>query len=163
MAAGSTYTPITTQTLGSSTSSVTISSIPSTYTDLILIVNGTSSNENAFDLRFNGDTGANYSTTAVYGTGSGSGASYRASGDTKMDVGRSDSSSGVSIINIQNYANATTYKTVLSRGNDSSLVIATVNLWRSTSAITSLTIGRYTSGTSMNSGTTFTLYGIAAA
>ena len=162
MAAGSTYTPITTQTLGSSTGSVTISSIPSTYTDLILIVNGTATNDNAFDLRFNGDTSANYSTTAIYGTGS-SAASYRASGDTKMDVGRADASSGVSIIHIQNYANTSTYKTVLSRGNDSSLVIATVNLWRSTSAINSLTIGRYTSGTSMNSGTTLTLYGIAAA
>lgn len=163
MAAGSTYTPITTQTLGSSTGSVTISSIPSTYTDLILIVNGTATNDNAFDLRFNGDTSANYSTTAMYGTGSGSGASYRATGDVKMDVGRANASSGVSIIHIQNYANTTTYKTVLSRGNDSSLVIGTVNLWRSTSAINSLTIGRYTSGTSMNSGTTLTLYGIVAA
>ena len=162
MAAGSTYTPITTQTLSSSTSSVTINSIPSTYTDLILIVSGTTNNENALDMRFNGDTGSNYSTTGLYGTGSSS-ASYRASGDSKMDIGRADASSGSSVTHIQNYANSTTYKTVLSRGNDGSIVIAYSNLWRSTAAINSITIGRFSSGGSMNSGTTITLYGIAAA
>jgi hypothetical protein len=44
MAAGATYTPIATYTVsGSSTLTYTFSSIPSTYTDLVLVVNGSSS------------------------------------------------------------------------------------------------------------------------
>jgi hypothetical protein len=56
-----TYTPISTTTIsGSSTSTVTISNIPSTFTDLVVVFGnfqGTSSY--SFSLRFNGDTGNN--------------------------------------------------------------------------------------------------------
>lgn len=161
-----TYEAIASYTVPSSASSYTFTSIPQTYTDLILIINGTASSaDNALDMQVGNtsiDTGSNYSTTAIYGTGSAA-ASYRATGDTKMDIGRADTTSGASIIHIQSYSNTTTYKTILSRGNDSSLVIATVNLWRSTSAINTIKVGRFSSGGTISTNTTLALYGIKAA
>ena len=44
MAAGNTYTPIATTTLSSSQNDITFSSIPSTYTDLVIVFNGKSTN-----------------------------------------------------------------------------------------------------------------------
>jgi hypothetical protein len=76
-------------------------------------------------------------------------------------VGRIATGGSVSILNFQNYSNSTTYKSVLTRVNNSGFTMAWVNLWRSTAAITSITIYPY-SGT-FSSGSTFTLYGISAA
>jgi hypothetical protein len=42
-----TYTPIASITLGATATSVTFSSIPSTYTDLILVMNGSSTSDRA--------------------------------------------------------------------------------------------------------------------
>ena len=39
MAAGSTYTPLATNTLSSSSASITFSSISGSYTDLVLVMN----------------------------------------------------------------------------------------------------------------------------
>jgi hypothetical protein len=166
MAAGSTYTPIATQTLGSAAASVTFSSIPSTYTDLILIANNSSaSNQDALVLKVgNGsvDTGSNYSTTFVYGTGSGTGSS-RTSSATNIFWGRSSSVMNANTLHLMNYSNTSTYKTVLSRGNAAdAIAIAYVGLWRSTSAINIITIGTEVGG-NISAGSTFTLYGIAAA
>jgi len=66
-----TYTPLATVTLGSATSSVTFSSIPATYRDLILIFDGTRTGNNNVQYRFNSDTGTNYSTVIAAGNGSG--------------------------------------------------------------------------------------------
>jgi hypothetical protein len=158
-----TYQPIATQTLGSATASVTFSSIPSTYTDLVIVVNGTmSASENSLGMRVNGDTGSNYSSTAIYGDGV-SAASLRQVNDTKMYLGRATSvNNSTSLIYVQNYSNTTTNKTVLSRGNSTAIVMGTVSLWRSTAAITSITISDYASS-NFNTGSTFTLYGIKAA
>jgi hypothetical protein len=77
------------------------------------------------------------------------------------------SSSGAfatTVTNIQNYSNATTYKTVLSRGggaNTGNLVIAYVGTWRSTAAIT--TIDLINDSGNFAAGSTFSLYGITAA
>jgi hypothetical protein len=59
-----------------------------------------------------------------------------------------------------NYSNSTTYKTILGRSNAAtSGTSAAVGLWRSTSAINSIEIGTV----SFTAGSTFSLYGIAAA
>lgn len=162
MAAGSTYTPIATTTLGSATASYTFSSIAGTYTDLILIVNGTSTvGDGGLNIRFNSDTGSNYSRTALYADGS-SAYSQRNTNGTFMWLGRISDVQTTSIIQIMNYANTTTYKTALGRGNSTnSYLNANVGLWRNTSAITSVTA--YPESGSFGTGTTLTLYGIAAA
>jgi hypothetical protein len=158
----STYTPIATQTTSGSVESINFTSINGSYTDLVLIIGGISANAISYTLQFNGDTSANYSNTYLYGDGS-SATSGRSSGSSSIGgMGRTSSSGGVGIINLQNYSNTTTYKTVLGRGSAASqLTIATVGLWRSTSAITSVLLTPE-SGT-ISSGSVFTLYGIKAA
>jgi hypothetical protein len=60
------------------------------------------------------------------------------------------------------YANTTTYKTVLSRGNEAAAEVnAEVGLWRSTVAITSLALDLET-GIDFSIGSNFKLYGIQA-
>jgi hypothetical protein len=162
MAAGSTYTPIATTTLGSTTSTVTFNSF-SGYTDLIIIsaAKSTGTTESIM-LRFNGDSGNNYSFTYLFGTGSAA-ASGRQSNLSFSLGGFASQNYQANIVHIMNYANTTTYKTSLERRNDaSSQVFQSVSLWRSTAAITSLTL-QPENGQSFASGSTFTLYGIAAA
>ena len=163
MAAGSTYTPIATTTLGSAQSSVTFNSF-SGYTDLVLIANTTAAGNQNILLRFNSDSGTNYSYTRM--TGAASATSNRESSIDAINLYNSSASlNGVmatTIIQVMNYANTTTYKTVLGRGNGgANEVNAQVGLWRSTSAITSLTLSIFT--TNFSAGSTFTLYGIQAA
>jgi hypothetical protein len=167
MAAGSTYTPIATQTLSSAATTVTFSSISGSYTDLILITDNIQSGGTQGNLfiQFNSDTGSNYSRTWLSGDGS-SAYSGRESSQTKMGLTAysypQTSTRWAGLVHIQNYSNATTYKTVLIRGNNSAVgVDAIVGLWRSTSAITSLVLSR--SNDQFATGSTFTLYGIAAA
>lgn len=160
----STYTPIATQTLSGATSAVTFSSIPSTYTDIVFVLNGVQSSSSVLDLtiRFNGDTGTNYSNTDLAGDGS-SASSGRNSNHTGGKLVYFGSTSWVSMLrgNVQNYANTTTYKTVLTRADTpSAFTVADVVLWRSTAAINSISF-QMTSG-NIAAGT-FTLYGIQAA
>jgi hypothetical protein len=63
-----------------------------------------------------------------------------------------------------NYANTTTYKTVLARSNVTDFrVAAIVGLWRSTSAINTIQLRSDNSSYNFTTGSTFTLYGISAA
>lgn len=162
MAAGSTYTPIATTTLGSAQSSISFSSISGSYTDLILITTGACSAVGDVSIRFNSDSGSNYSFTYIYGNGS-SALSGRGSNTTSGIAGGTDTSPVANICHIQNYSNTTTYKTSLSRSNRPTTgTMAFVNLWRNTSAINAITI-LADSGVTFSTGFTATLYGIAAA
>ena len=156
-----TYEPISTTTLGSTASSVTFSSIPGTYTDLVLITSNTSSGGlGGVQLNeINSDTGTNYSSTKIYGTGSVAGTD-RNSNDTTVNIGLTDTTQSNNIFHFLNYSNTTTYKTVLARGNSASgQTRACVALWRNTAAITSFRL----SGVTFDIGSTFTLYGILKA
>jgi hypothetical protein len=163
MAAGTTYEPIATNTVSTTTSSYTFNSITSAYTDLVLVVFGisTASIYN-WGMRFNGDTGSNYSRTIMFGTSSSAGSS-RLSNSTSINTGFLTTNGAPNIINIQNYSNTTTYKTSIQRGGDASDSTSTgVGIWRSTAAINSITMFS-DGGSFIAAGTTFTLYGIAAA
>jgi hypothetical protein len=158
-----TYEPIETKTLGSGQTSVTFTSVPTTYTDLVLIVNGTgSSGVSALKLQVgNGsvDTGSNYSWTNIQGDGISAGSS-RGSGVTEMNLGLMDTTISTSIFHFMNYSNTTTYKTFLGSGADTAYAIRkVVGLWRNTAAINTFTL----SGTTLQTGTTLSLYGIKAA
>ena len=163
----STYTPIATYTLGSATSSYTFSSIPATYTDLIIVMSGTVSLDGRDpSIRFNSDTGSNYSYTNLSGNGS-SALSSRVSNNSYIQLTTNASwhttTISNTIVQVQNYSNSTTYKTTLNRSNDATYgTDATVGLWRSTSAINSVTLF-IPSGHNFSTGCTFTLYGIKAA
>jgi hypothetical protein len=74
-----------------------------------------------------------------------------------------DTNESIFILQINSYANAATWKTGSSRGNNpSSSVDRTGSLWKSTAAINSLTI-RNGDGNSFLTGSIFTIYGIKAA
>jgi len=159
-----TYEPIATTTLGSAQSSYTFTSIPATYTDLIIIANtkNTANNGDEVGIQFNSDTGTNYSRTRLFGNGA-SASSGRNSNTNKGALQINSTSDFTPLIaHVQNYANSTTYKTVISRGNAAGYVSAYVSLWRNTAAITSITL-LPDSGTTFTSGCSFTLYGIKAA
>ena len=167
MAAGSTYTPIATTTLGSATASYTFSSIPSTYTDLVLIVNAAiTTGSSYYSVQFNSDTGSNYSATRLRGNGS-SATSGRDTSVTQIWTSSGATITTTSlennlIMNIMNYANTSTYKTVIGRDNAASVETnAYVGLWRSTSAINTIKVSIASS--TFIAGSTFTLYGLAAA
>ena len=169
MAAGSTYTPIATTTLGSAASSYTFTSIPSTYTDLVLVYSGIPTNSGSHkDIRVNVgngsiDTGSNYSYTYVGGNGS-SASSGRGTSTAYISTYALAGTYGYANIigHFQNYSNSTTYKTVLIRTADSPAEsIAFVGMWRSTSAINQVRVS--ISSDAFDVGATFTLYGIAAA
>lgn len=160
----STYTPIATTTLGSASASVTFSSISGSYTDLVLIVAGSKSGSGSADVvwQANGNTGSNYSQTAIYGAGTVA-ESDRGSNATGARAGRIGASQSISVLNFFNYSNTTTNKTCVARGSVAdSLVISQVSLFRNTSAITSLSFTLAT-GDNFASGCVFTLYGIKAA
>ena len=157
-----TYEKIESQTLSTNESSVTFNVIPDTYTDLVLIGRGsTTTGGGNVAMRFNGDTGSNYSRTRLLGDGSAS-STERQTSSTSVAVGDWSTGNSMIRVNIQSYANPNVYKTVISRSDEVSFVLsAFVGLWRSTAAITSLVF--FKPGGNLTSGSTFTLYGIKAA
>jgi len=166
MAAGSTYTPIATVS-PSGTTTVDFTSISSSYTDLVLVMSGSmAAAANMFIRVGNGsiDTGSNYSITEIDGTGT-TAYSQRQSSQAQYQVTSglffNTSEQCNIIVSFQNYSNATTYKTWLSRANSAGIgVNAGVGLWRSTSAINYI---RLYGSQNFQSGSIVTLYGIAAA
>jgi hypothetical protein len=160
-----TYTPIATQTVsGTSTSTITFSSIPATYTDLVIVFNGgvTTGSINLL-MRYNGDTASNYSNRDV--TGDGSAASSHGTSNSGSILCNyfgyltADQNTNI-LINVMNYSNATTYKTNLTRSNNTGNgTAATVGMWRNTAAINSIAL--LTSANNFSNGSTFSLYGIA--
>lgn len=170
--ATNTYVALDKITANGSVSQVTFTSIPTTYTHLMVVVNGNASygspDRTTLALRVgNGslDTSSIYSHTGVYGNGSTS-SSSRGSNLSYIFTGVISEKNGTTLINLQYYSNTTTFKTILTRGNSlgstaSQDVGVNSGLWRSTSAINTIQI-YVADGTNFASGSTFSLYGIAA-
>jgi hypothetical protein len=170
MAAGATYEPIATTTLTSTSSSVVFSSIPQTYTDLVVVFVGKNTTANVamtgeFDL--NGDGGNNYSSTQ-FNLDNTSGRGTNNNGGYYGQLYRNSVSTA--IINFMNYSSSNTYKTWLSRwstlgGSDgANLGGAILGMWRNTNAITEINFNRPAGESgSFEAGCTWTLYGIKAA
>ena len=157
-----TYEKIATNTLGSAVNTVTLSSIPATYTDLVIILNVSVTSNDSLGFRFNSDTGTNYSTTTLFGNGTTAG-SNRNTGLT-FAVGSIINSANhtANVYQINNYSNTTTFKTMIARESvATNTAQSSVNLYRSTSAISSITCFTQSS-TNFTIGSTFTIYGIKA-
>lgn len=142
-----TYEPIASSS-PSGASSVEFTSIPGTHTDLVLVYHLIHSTgiEDMW-LRYNSDTGTNYSATVLYGTGSTAG-SFRTSGTTQSNKALLDfygipstTAYATGVVQIMSYANTNVFKTALSSaGRASGGVDRVVNLWRNTNAITTVTL-----------------------
>jgi hypothetical protein len=156
--ATNTYVALASTTVSANAGPITFTSIPATYTDLVLVISGTQATSGTVRIQFNGDTASNYSRTDLYGDGT-SAASYRESNQTYINFITLQTTQSNSISHIMNYANTTTNKTMLTRYNtpSSGVTAAGVMLWRSTAAINTITL----TNTSNVTGT-FSLYGIAA-
>jgi hypothetical protein len=160
----STEVAIATTTLSSATGSISFTSIPATYTDLRVVMVGTMVNTEQPYIGFNSDSGTNYSSTYLWGSGSSAGSS-RFTGANRIYVAPlsnwSTTNAQMATIDVFSYAGST-FKTTLFTGsndnNGSGGVDRTVGLWRSTSAITQIDI--IGNGQNFSTGFTATLYGI---
>ena len=139
MAAGNTYEAIATTTLGSTASSVTFSSIPATYTDLVLVSAPIGNGDAQVNMTFNNDTSAFYSDTLIAGNGS-TVTAYRA---------------------IQGASIPLDYYFSVTTGVASKSAMAVVGLWPFTSAINRIDLTATSS--TFAAGSVFSLYGIKAA
>jgi hypothetical protein len=160
-----TYTPLATITLGSTTSTVTFSSIPSTYRDLILVVgNMTATAANTFYLQANGDTASNYSWVAAWGDGSTTGSASLTNTGALIGgyIGLSTSTRQTTLVQLMDYSASDKQKTILSRHNNSAGEVSmNAARWANNTAINSITLKILPSG-SFNSGASFSLFGVIA-
>jgi hypothetical protein len=165
-----TYEPIATTTGTGSSTSITFSSIPSTYTDLVLVCSVIVPSSSSIAIQFNSDTGNNYSYTVLDSDGATASSNRQTNVNVinlagwSSNLGSTTSPSPI-ICHINNYSNNTTFKTGLVRstayGTSSSCVDAFVGTWRNTATITSVRV--FSSSANLATSSTFTLYGIKAA
>jgi hypothetical protein len=163
--------PIAFLTTTSNATSVTISSIPATYTHLRIFTNVKTSRGAYIDplsLRFNGDSGSNYSYTGTEFESGVSPAGFHAQSQTKAYFGRgagttNASLNGVCVLDIYNYANTNVRKSFNSHGGiDYSAggnIVVSVGTWQNTAAINSITFLPDV-GPNINSPSTFQIYGM---
>lgn len=168
--------PLTRTVLGATTATVTFSSIPQDFNHLLLIYEARSDIANYFvdlSVRFNGDTGSNYSTQGLYANGAGGTAqaaanvalngaiwSAVASG---AQAGANEKGSG--FILIPNYSSTTRAKNFqglssLTSFSTNQVFSGTRNgAWNSTAAITSITI--FPPSANFVASSIFELYGMS--
>jgi len=170
-----TYTLISSNVLAATAATVTFSSIPATYTDLVLrysVRTDFASTSNNSYHTFNSDTTAIYSDNFLFGTGTTVTASTNTGApssvnDTSINAATSVASTFTSVeLYLPNYLSTTSkpYSIFFAREDNSATVNkvqVTAALYRNTSAISSITIttvnGNYVVGSS------FYLYGISNA
>lgn len=176
-AAANSYESIQTYTLGSSQTTVTFSTIPATYKhlQLRLFLRGDYSGGNFNDnilLRFNSDSGSNYTRHLLYVQDNSNPLAFAAANTTSAFAGTApNASTGISnvfaggVTDILDYADTNKFKTVRTlqgydtNGGGKQRLSFESSAWRSTSAITSITI---TSDNADNwvQYSSFALYGI---
>ena len=167
-----TFELIASSTVGaSSVTSVTFSSIPNTYTDLMVlgsIRNTLNPNDNIY-IAFNSDTtGSNYSSRQIYGTGSAVGSEVNTSTQRRAGItdgsGRTASTFSNTSIYIPNYAgsNYKSYSGDSVEENNATTAVQTLvaGIWNSTSAITSITFTTENAGYQFVQYSSFYLYGV---
>lgn len=167
------YESIATYTAGSSVSTISFTSIPSTYKHLqirfLARCSRTDYTVAAVLAKFNSDTGTNYSSHYLGGDGS-SAFAYGGANYTFAAAGlASGANSGASIfsggvVDILDYQDTNKYKTVrtlsgFSRNTTSDEINLQSGNWRSTSAITSIDFTLET-GANFLQYSQFALYGI---
>jgi hypothetical protein len=157
-----TYTPLANITLSVSASTITFSSIPATYNDLVLVV--TASNPVAANLgiRANADSGNNYFRQRLTGDGTSVVSADITTGNiwSITTVAQVNTTAGFNAIyHIMDYSSTNKTKMILARLNSAGLgTEIACGRWNNTAAVTSIVI----SGTLLDAGSTFALYGIVA-
>jgi len=154
------FESIATATGNGSATSLTFSSIPGTYQHLQIRGIAKTAADTVFYLRFNSDTGTNYSRHSLYGNGTTAAAFGDASVTEIGQIRASDTADRYSgsIIDIHDYVSTTKNKTVrILTGcdfNGSGIVMMSSGAWLNTSAVTSITLR---CDTAFDSNSTFAL------
>jgi hypothetical protein len=168
---GTSYESIATANLGGTQATITFDNISSSYTHLQLrgiarVGGGSSGGSENIYLRFNSDTGSNYSFHYMYGDGSssasGSGANQSLILAGKPAAGGDISNNfGAFVTDILDYTNSnkhTTVRTLTGIDNNSNGVLFfSSGVWRNTNAVTRIDL---TAGTDYVQYTHIALYGI---
>jgi hypothetical protein len=160
-----TYKPLQSIVLSTTPASVTFSGIDQSYTDLRLVISGRSASNDTIDIfamRFNGDTGSNYSRTFTYNATSARESNQSQIGFEYIPAATAPTGLfGTVTIDINNYTSTTANKTVISHlGEPTSTIRLQAAMWRnSTVGINAITLYP-TIGTAWAAGSTFDLYGI---
>jgi hypothetical protein len=156
-----TYNSIATVSL-SGVNTYTFSSIPSSYTDLVLTFNGNTSASTYVNFRFNGDTAGNYSYTNLYY--SGSTVSGTGGGSQTFGLGGPVNNTGTSAftLDINSYSSSVLQKHGFFHGIANAQNDFGVTWWHSAAVINSITIYTANAG-NWTSNSVATLYGIAKA
>lgn len=161
----SAWTPMANITIsGSSTTSVTFSSISGAYRDMVLVVSGTNSVDANLYFRFNGDSGSNYWNIGMRGNGSSAlqaGGGGSSTGFFFNNSARIGTSEAMFSLNFLDYSVTDKHKSYLvSADRADAATERYFGRWDNTAAITSI-VATVTSG-NLVAGTTFTLYGVTA-
>ena len=165
-AAATSYESIATQLVGAGgASSITFSSIPSTYKHLQIRFIANNASAQDIYIRFNSDTGSNYWRHYLYGQGSAVTASADAVANDKVSIGYTSTTSGIfgnGVCDVLDYQNTNKYKTTRSLcgydANGSGYVVLFSGLWSSTAAVNSITA--FPTSGNFNQNSQFALYGI---
>jgi len=159
-----TYTPLANITLGSAAQTITFSSIPNTYRDLIFVFQGAANASVSGQIRFNGNTATNYNFQRMTGDGSAASAASRTAqtaGAFSQNALATTTSALHSAINIFDYATTDKHKTFLARANNAANgTEAIAGRWASNNAITSVQL--ISNSSTWAVGTTVALYGVIA-
>jgi hypothetical protein len=167
-----TYEPIATANGTGSSGTITFSSIPSTYTDLVLSASYSGSTGAGFNFTLNNNTtNTSYSRVAVtISPPSTLGYIYSAQNSIALNYNGSFATTpeySTLTLHFLNYSNTNVYKTILAKyGNTSTDIGPEVALWRGSTGSATDAINRIdliASSGSWTTGSTFTLYGIKAA
>jgi hypothetical protein len=159
-----TYVLLNQVTLAATASEVAFSNLPQNYSDLVVVIDGSSSSITNWRIRFNGDSGANYSFIALSGTGSGTAGNTYINEVFATYVWQNYSATTsrmMARLQIMDYSALDKHKTMLARsdsGVGSTELFA--NRWGNTAAVTSFNL--FPQNTTWVSGTSFYLYGIVA-
>jgi hypothetical protein len=159
-----TYTALANITLGTAASTVTFSSIPATYRDLVVTVVASGSTTLQGRIRLNSDTGANYQYQRMSGNGTSATGTQAATQTFGFVSGIAQATTTGALqmsINIMECSATNKHKTIISRADQAANgTDASVNRWISTAAVNSVQI--LTSTGNWAIGSTFALYGIVS-
>jgi hypothetical protein len=161
-----TYENISTTTLsGGGASTITFSSIPATFTDLRVVITGTSTTGGQNVLgTLNSNSSTIYSGTRISGFGTTAASDYRQNDVWFLLNQQGTTTTQPFLIELDLFSyTSSEFKTVLSATSENTSPTAggvgrSVHLWRNTSAITAVSL--FPSGGNFAAGTTATLYGI---
>lgn len=146
-------------------STVTLSSIPSSYTDLRLVISARTSSSTTLYIRYNADAGSNYGTYSLLADGS----SWSQYSDTATRLNLTEVSTiGTNIsvfetwtVDIMNYASSRMKTCLVSASQRNAQIMYKVGTWTDFTSINQIEVG--IAAGSFNAGSRVALYGITRA